>query len=312
MKVGSLIKPGFLIVGAQKCGTTWLWEMLRQHPGTDLPKKKEPHFFSKSYKYKAGMDSYYDIFKEIDPTKVTGEASTSYLYDKVRMNVHLELKHVKIDESLPTIPELITRELPDIMIFILLRDPVERAISAHYHNIRACIYSPLLTLRETVDQYPNRLIVEFGQYLQYIKLWMQFVPSERLRIYIFEEDVVASPIETIKNAYRFLSLDTNFKPDNLNKPIHTKMDWSNLFMNYYLDIISKKIRNKRLRNITKRWPKEKQMPRFINKIAYNIKPIIGKEDIEMLRSAFLPEKEELEHILGRSLNCWSYDYKNRF
>jgi hypothetical protein len=31
-----MTEPSFLVIGAQKCGTTWLWSVLRAHPEHDL------------------------------------------------------------------------------------------------------------------------------------------------------------------------------------------------------------------------------------------------------------------------------------
>ena len=52
------VKPDFLIIGAQKCGTTWLWHILDQHPGTDLKNKKEIQYFSSSKNYHKGLKWY--------------------------------------------------------------------------------------------------------------------------------------------------------------------------------------------------------------------------------------------------------------
>ena len=41
----SVNKPNFFIAGAAKCGTTSMFEYLRQHPDVFLPKVKEPYFF---------------------------------------------------------------------------------------------------------------------------------------------------------------------------------------------------------------------------------------------------------------------------
>ncbi|MCH9035408.1 MAG: sulfotransferase [Planctomycetes bacterium] len=40
-------KPDFFIVGAPKCGTTSLYEYLRQHPEVFMSRIKEPHFFGR-------------------------------------------------------------------------------------------------------------------------------------------------------------------------------------------------------------------------------------------------------------------------
>ena len=71
-------KPEFLIIGVQKCGTTWLWEMLKQHPGTDLPERKEIHSFGSAELYRNGKDWYYSHFQNIAPSRVTGDENIEF------------------------------------------------------------------------------------------------------------------------------------------------------------------------------------------------------------------------------------------
>jgi len=99
-------KPDFLIIGAQKAGTSWLWDMLNQHPGTALPKIKEIHYFGSSELYARGPDWYYEHFAQTDRSKVTGEASTTYFYDYVPFWYN-KSRQLEIDRSLPSIPELV-------------------------------------------------------------------------------------------------------------------------------------------------------------------------------------------------------------
>jgi hypothetical protein len=296
------IYPDFLIIGAQKCGTTWLWNMLDQHPQTDLPKVKEHHFFSKSHNYNLGLKQYCQIFKNMSPDKITGEASTSYLFDRVRKNVHMEFKDVKIDLNLPSIPELITKKLPNIKIFIVLRDPVKRAVSAYYHFIKAKNYSPLTKLHDAINNYPNRLIIEYGQYAKYIKLWKKYIPQENIRIYILESDIENQPIATLIDAYKFLELDSNFSPKNYQKPAHVRMNWASLLLNYY-DIRS----FYQINTIIKKY----HIQKIADRIAFKILPKIESNEIDILKNIYLKEKGELENLVGRSINCWDYSYTHR-
>ena len=57
--------------------------MLDRHPGTALSRKKELHFFASSEHYADGLDSYLQNFVGVGPELVTGEASTTYLSDRV-------------------------------------------------------------------------------------------------------------------------------------------------------------------------------------------------------------------------------------
>lgn len=293
------VKPDFLIVGAQKAGTTWLWRMLQQHPGTDLPPEKEIHFFGSSELYRKGMDWYYDHFARLDRSKVIGEASTTYFYDHVPYWYNNSSK-LEVNHSLQTIPELIATELPDVKILVLLRDPVQRAISAYYHWMhgeywmRKGTVSPLLGLKETAIQHPKIRILEYGYYARYLKLWSKYVPRDRMRVLTLEEDVRQHPEKTMREVYEFLDLDPQFKPVNPRKRIHENWSWTRIIMSYYADPLSRKILRSRL---------GKAMDRFDVLGRYAVK----REDIDFFRSKYLPEKAELESLIGRNLSCWNYD-----
>jgi len=73
-------KPNFLIIGAQKCGTTSLFYYLSQHPQLNLPAIKEIHFFD--LEYERGIGWYYSLFlkKTLASKKLTGEAFLYYLF----------------------------------------------------------------------------------------------------------------------------------------------------------------------------------------------------------------------------------------
>jgi len=119
------MRPGFLIVGAQRCGTTSLFKTLAQHPAV-LPAvlHKGVHYFDTAYD--KGLAWYLGHFPAVHNghavqrrygvAAVTGESSPYYMFH-------------------PLAPDRIARHLPDIKLFVLLRDPVERAYSAHSHEL---------------------------------------------------------------------------------------------------------------------------------------------------------------------------------
>ncbi|MEM1211282.1 MAG: sulfotransferase domain-containing protein [Planctomycetota bacterium] len=107
----------FLVIGAQKAGTTALYHFLRQHPGIFMPDRKEVGFFHKDSNFEGtpGPDryaSYHEWFDSAPNGTVWGEATPEYLYH-------------------PKTAERIHAYRPDIKLIALLRDPVERAISNH-------------------------------------------------------------------------------------------------------------------------------------------------------------------------------------
>ncbi len=72
-------RPTFLVLGAQKAGTTWIADMLRQHYQMCMPEKKEVHFFNKKTNYRKGLDWYKQHF-EMCGEPVRGEATPNYLW----------------------------------------------------------------------------------------------------------------------------------------------------------------------------------------------------------------------------------------
>jgi len=111
--------PDFLIVGAQKAGTTTLSYLLGQHPHVFMPYFKEAHFFNLSYRN--GLKFYARHFPLSYKVRIknvcVGEATPDYIF-------------------FPQCPALIKETLPTVKIIVLLRDPVSRAISHYKHNVQ--------------------------------------------------------------------------------------------------------------------------------------------------------------------------------
>lgn len=119
------LMPGFVIAGAQRCGTTSLHQALIQHPCVLPPiRRKGVHYFDVAYDHDLawyrGHFPTYRTARRVARTEgvdrvITGEASPYYMFH-------------------PLAPERIARDLPGVKIIVMLRDPVERAYSAHAHE----------------------------------------------------------------------------------------------------------------------------------------------------------------------------------
>ncbi|GGK32772.1 hypothetical protein GCM10010124_26920 [Pilimelia terevasa] len=122
---GSRLDPGFLIVGAQRCGTTSLYKTLAQHPSV-LPAvwHKGAHYFDTGYhRPRAWYRGHFPTRRQAEAaarrhggTALTGESSPYYMFH-------------------PAAAARIARDLPGVRLLALLRDPVERAYSAHSHEL---------------------------------------------------------------------------------------------------------------------------------------------------------------------------------
>ncbi|MGH8999547.1 MAG: sulfotransferase family protein [Acidimicrobiia bacterium] len=142
--------PEFLIIGAQRCGTTSLYKYLAQHPQfcSATLRTKGVHFFDT--RYDKGIAWYRGHF----PTSmyramfrarrgadlVTGEASPYYLFH-------------------PHVPFRIARHMPDAKLIVMLRDPIERAYSQWQHELSRG-FERAETFEEALDREPDRLTAE--------------------------------------------------------------------------------------------------------------------------------------------------------
>src|SRR5271157_2660056 len=108
--------PGmeFLVIGAQKAGTTTLWNLLRDHPQLWLPDAKEVPFFSHTEVYEAGWESYLERLRvPAGDGALRGTITPHYM-----PGWH--------DASTRVVAERIAGLLPEVRIVALLRDPVDR------------------------------------------------------------------------------------------------------------------------------------------------------------------------------------------
>jgi hypothetical protein len=285
-------KFDFLLIGAQKSGTTWLWGMLDQHPGVDLPDEKEIHYFGGVELYRRGPAWYYAHFEDVRPDLLTGEASTSYLYDRIPY-WNNDDSQIEYADDLPTIPELVAAENPDAKIVVILRDPVRRAFSAYRHWMRKGDLSPLLGLRRVATELPKMRILEYGFYARHLAAWRKVFRDDQIKILLFEEDVKSNPESGLREVFSFLGLDEEFLPVNPDRTIHKSWSWTRSAVEYYAGPFRRVVRRGAIGE-------------FLNRSTFLDRLAVRRADIEFLRECYLPEKEQLESILGRSLDVWDY------
>lgn len=285
-------KPDFLIIGAQKAGTTWLWQMLNSHPDTALPEEKEIHYFGSSELYAKGADWYYKRFEGIPPDKVTGEASTTYLSERVPYFFESE-NALKYDNSLPKLPELVADQLPDAKIIVSLRDPVRRAISAYSHWMRKGNLPVSAGLQRTVEEHPRLRIVEMGDYATPLGTWLDVFPRDNVLVLIFEEDICNNPLQGLSRTFGFLGIDADFRPSEWNQTIHKSWNWTRIVANYYAGPFRSLVNSPTAVNLMMKHDWFRDFG-------------VSAEDVEFLRSRYLPSRDRLRELTGRALDSWKY------
>lgn len=216
--------PNFLIIGTQKGGTTWLHENLKRHPQIYLPKgKKELEFFSYFHKKVAdlGLNYYLEHFNQfediINPEKpkAIGEATPSYFWSIEPSREWTNPTNKYFNDK---IPDSVFNVLgSDVKLILCLRDPVERAISAYFHHIRAgrIDYQSQGILEAG---YYNG-IIDMGFYSQHLNVWLETFSLDNFKVLIYERDIKNNKQQTIEQVCDFLQVDSQLFPPstNLNK-----------------------------------------------------------------------------------------------
>jgi hypothetical protein len=223
---------GFLVIGAQKAGTTSLFEYLRRHPQIHMPAEKEISFFSRHYH--RGWDWYTTtVLRDAPPDAVCGEASIGYMggtpYADITANEQgYRPPNRDVDQPLEAvIPRRIKTDLPDVRLVCILRDPIARAYS--HHQMAVLDTAETRAFDESVDVLlmpealrdaritpttTNGYIVN-GEYCRLLASFLEIFPSDKLLI-LFSNELADRPIPTLTRVFDFVGVSSDFIPDNLN------------------------------------------------------------------------------------------------
>jgi hypothetical protein len=197
--------PDFVILGAQRAGSTTLYRALVGHPQVRRALLKEIHYFDLNYE--RGLRWYRAHFPHPKRGTITGEASPYYLFH-------------------PRVPQRVAGDLPDARFLVVMRDPVARAYS-QYRLGRQHGSEPLATFEDAIDAEDERLAADAerfasdetyrsrahashsylarGRYAEQLERWFDAVPRERFFV-IASETLWAEPEETYGRAVSFLGL----------------------------------------------------------------------------------------------------------
>lgn len=223
---------GFLVIGAQKAGTTSLFEYMRTHPQIHMPAEKEISFFSRNYD--RGLSWYMEtMLRDAPSDSVCGEASMGYMggtpFANIAQNERGDTSSTQeAHESLETIiPRRIKATLPDVRLICLLRDPVARAFS-HYQMavlekeesqtfddaINALLTADALQRARIAPTNTNGYVVN-GEYGRVLAGFLEVFDKEQLLV-VFSDDLSSQPIPTLARIFDFIGVRSDFVPENLN------------------------------------------------------------------------------------------------
>ncbi len=202
----------FFIIGAQRCGTTYLYKQLDAHPEIFMAKPitPEPKFFIREDSVSLGKQYYFDkYFKGLKEEKKIGEKSTSY---------------IEYPESGKRIMSIFDKA----KFIIVLRNPVKRAVSNFFFSKKngletRTIKETFIDSDEDLHYYSNTSVSPYsylkrGIYLPFIKKYSKIVGQEKIKIILFEELIQNE--KYLQEVYKFLDVNENFSTPNFSTKVN--------------------------------------------------------------------------------------------
>jgi Sulfotransferase domain len=150
---GLRARPDFLLVGAQRCGTTSLFRALLSHPHV-----LRANFLKGVNYFDVNSDKGMSWYRAHFPLSATANRHAPPGHD-----------HAQVFEASgyymfhPHAPRRIIDELPDVKIVAMVRDPVERAFSAYKHEFARGFETE--TLERALDLEDERVVPELDRML---------------------------------------------------------------------------------------------------------------------------------------------------
>ncbi len=200
--------PDFILIGAQKSGTSSLHHVLASHSGVYVPPgeihffdvddiEQHPDFFVRVGRgrqrrwvihdlerdFETYVAWYRSWFRRAEAHQLIGEDSTTYLASRLA-------------------PRRIAELLPEVRLIAMLRDPVRRCYSHYWHNVGTG--RATLSFEKTLRRRPGMLLTR-GYYRDQLSRYLRHVPRDRLLV-LFFEDFVADPQRVTDQACAFLGL----------------------------------------------------------------------------------------------------------
>ena len=279
------MKVNTFIVGAPKTGTTSLYYYLNQHTNVCMSSIKEPNFFSSkevnSLFYKSqivdDINEYHKLFSQ-NKKQIIGEASVSYLFFN-------------------EVPNRIYKYNPKAKIIILLRNPIERALSHYLMDFRLGFcsenFEDIIAQPEIFPQYYQQYL-ELGNYFLQLKRYLNVFNENQLSI-VFYDDLKSDSQKVMKHIFSFLEIEFQ------------DLDYSiqNSFLSPSNIFVSELYKFNSLRKIVKSLFPEPFLS-LIKSIFFsnNSKPTFSDSIIKQLNAYYKSDIVELEKLLNKDLSKW--------
>ncbi|MFT4939432.1 MAG: hypothetical protein ACI88A_002474 [Paraglaciecola sp.] len=278
----SQFKVDFIGIGSGKCGSTWLYENMVQHPELHDGNPKEIHYFSDLYN-NHDFQWYESLFAGSE-SKLKGEFSITYMYH-------------------PKSAERIYEHFPEAKIIAMVRDPITRTYSDYQHFIRKGDVSKDYPFSEYIRDNEK---LKFGQYSTYLEPFYKTFPKENILVLVLEEmqyDLAAC----YRQVFEFIGVkDPSFLPEGVADKRNQSANYRFLKLENILVRTYRFMARRGLTGFAERL-KRSGVAQFLRKLNSTSRPLpeMDAESKQLLMQVFANEEDKLVQLLGRNEQIWT-------
>lgn len=296
--------PNFIIIGAARCGTTSLYEYLRQHPDIAMSDIKETNYFAWEVEKDRTADVPVRRLEEFYPVRTWADYQAQFGHAGSCPAVGEATPRYQF---VPGVAECIHAHLPEVRLIAILRDPTRRAW-AHYmvkHRLGREPRGFMEVIEDELQWHENVPLAAGGGclvqgfYHRNLMRFLKLFPRERLLV-LLHDDLRSDADGTVRTIFRFLGVDDGVPLDLSNRFAPAGMAQSTALEALMTNPISAAI--------------ERNMPRSMLKAVHlvskplrrrnTVRPKIPPEAETMLREIYRPDIRALETLLDRDLGAW--------
>ncbi len=293
--------PDYLIVGAPRSGTTFMFDYLGDHPEIHNSALKEPQYFAtdldsgsylESITFTRDRDAYLALFNGARTDQLTGEASTWYLYSReASANIHAAN--------------------PDARIIAMLRHPVQMLYSLHGRRLYAGS-EDLADFADALDAEADRkagrripararnikalFYREVGRYGEQVARYFDTFGREQVHVVLFD-DFIRDPAGAYRSVLEFLRVDPDFRPSfQVVNAGAERRSWrvQQALLSPRVIRVARAVIPPRARpTVGRAWDRVNSRPQK--------RPPLDPQVAASLRAELLPDIERLGSLLGRDL-----------
>ena len=291
----SKFKVNFIGLGAAKAGSTWLYDVLKTHPGICMSVRKEVNYFNElmaadlktlNIHFPKPLEWYHDHFNLRQPGQICGEVSPAYLKNQ-------------------NAAEAIYHYNPNVKLIAILREPVSRSFSSYSFRVQIGNWN-YKTFEDAIEKWPP--ILSTSLYYQQLKPYFDLFPREHILILTFD-DLKNDKTKFLTTIYDFLEVPYHF-PEIVSKKSNVTGVPGNSFLNHFIGQSRLFLHRHGMDRLLKFLRKSGVAPlaEYIrdkaNVSKTSNKPQLNQELHQQLKPYFAEDIEKLEQLINRDLSVW--------